>query len=82
MRVRAELAVCMVLALAASAIASPQNSATAPSRTARRNGSIAGRIIHPDGAAAEGARIAVYAVVEDAPGATSPSPTRLQGRLA
>jgi hypothetical protein len=69
MRVRAELVVLLVLVLAATAAGSPQTSATSTNRTPRRTGSIAGRIIHPEGAAADGARIAVYAVVEDAPGA-------------
>ena len=35
----------------------------------RKNGSVAGRIIHADGAAAEGARVAVYAIRDGAPAA-------------
>lgn len=38
-------------------------------RASSQTGSIAGRIIHADGAAAEGARVAVYAVRDDAPAA-------------
>ena len=38
-------------------------------RASRKSASIAGRVIHADGAAAEGARIAVYAVREGAPAA-------------
>ena len=69
MRVRAELVVLMVLALGATTSASAQTSASSASRTPRGTATIAGRIIHADGAAADGARIAVYAAVEDAPGA-------------
>ena len=36
-------------------------------RATRRNASIAGRIIHADGAAAEAARVSVYAIREGAP---------------
>ena len=43
----------------------PQNGA----RATRKSGSIAGRVIHADGAAAEGARVAVYAMREGAPAA-------------
>lgn len=45
--------------------AAGQSSARAP----RKNGSIAGRVIDADGAAAEGARVAIYAVREGAPAA-------------
>ena len=38
-------------------------------RASRNTGSIAGRVIHADGAAAEGARVAVYAIRDDAPAA-------------
>ena len=38
-------------------------------RASRKSASIAGRVIHADGAAAEGARVAVYAVREGAPAA-------------
>src|SRR5687767_7491568 len=38
-------------------------------RASRKTGSIAGRVIHADGAAADGARVAVYAVRDDAPAA-------------
>ena len=41
----------------------------AQTRTPRKGASIAGRVIHADGAAAEGARVAVYAVREGAPAA-------------
>lgn len=40
-------------------------------RPNRTSGSIAGRIIHSDGAAAEGARVAVYAVRDGAPAAVA-----------
>jgi hypothetical protein len=43
--------------------------AKAAGRAPRKNASVAGRIIHADGAAAEGARVAVYAVREGAPAA-------------
>jgi hypothetical protein len=43
-----------------------QSTAARGSNGPRRTGSIAGRVIHPEGAAAEGARVAVYAVREGA----------------
>ena len=56
-----------VLAIGASLQPSAQTT-TRTSGAPRRSASIAGRVIHADGAAAEGARVAVYAVVEGAPG--------------
>lgn len=47
----------------------PPALAQSGARASRRTGSIAGRIIHADGAAAEGARVAVYAVRDEAPAA-------------
>jgi len=57
------------LLIAAGVIASTFGDASAQSSagTSRKNAAIAGRIIHADGAAAEGARVAVYAVREGAP---------------
>ena len=51
----------VVLAGASAAVAIAQRAAT------RRTASVAGRIIHADGAAAEGARVAVYAMRQGAP---------------
>jgi len=47
----------------------PTRDAFAQTRAARKGASIAGRVIHADGGAAEGARVAVYAVREGAPAA-------------
>ena len=55
----------VLLASSLSGHAAAQTAARA-NEGPRRTGSIAGRIIHPDGAAAEGARVAVYAVREGA----------------
>jgi hypothetical protein len=44
-------------------------SAQSSTRWSRKNASIAGRVIHADGAAAEGARVAVYATRDGAPAA-------------
>ena len=52
-----------------------------PSRPARRSASIAGRVIQADGTAAEGARVAVYAVREGAAAAVAGvATTRYDGR--
>ena len=58
------IVLCVLLALSVGELAAqtPRAGVAVPRRTA----SIAGRVIHPDGAAAEGARIAVYAVREGA----------------
>ena len=48
---------------------SREAAAQSGARAARKTGSIAGRVIDADGAAAEGARVAVYAVRDDAPAA-------------
>lgn len=64
MLVRALIAALLVvIGVADAAVA--QTGTRAP----RRSASIAGRVIHADGAAAEGARVAVYAVREGAPAA-------------
>ena len=69
MTVRAPWFVLLLFTLAIPAPLSAQSSTTGATRAPRRTASLAGRIIHPEGAAAEGARIAVYAVVEGAAGA-------------
>lgn len=58
-----------VVATLLIAINLAHTSAQTGARGARKNGGIAGRIIHADGAAAEGARVAVYAVRDGAPAA-------------
>lgn len=75
MILRVVIAALLVVAVAAntsllrqSLKASATDAQTAP-HAARKNASVAGRVIHADGAAAEGARVAVYAVVEGAPAA-------------
>jgi hypothetical protein len=50
-------------------------SAQSGARGLRKNASIAGRVIHADGAAAEGARIAVYAIREGAPASVAGTAT-------
>jgi hypothetical protein len=60
----AGLAVLLAISLCGQAAA--QTPAARANDGPRRTGSIAGRVIHPDGAAAEGARVAVYAVREGA----------------
>ena len=57
----------LLIAAGMMASAFADASAQPSSGTARKNATIAGRIIHADGAAAEGARVAVYAVREGAP---------------
>ncbi len=54
----------LLLALSISADARAQTNGTRASGGPRRTASIAGRVIHADGAAADGARVAVYAVRE------------------
>jgi hypothetical protein len=66
MKVRAPLLLLLLLVVYGSA--SAQNRASSAARN-RPTASIAGRIIHTDGAAAEGARVVVYAMVEGAPAA-------------
>ena len=67
------VALLVTISVADTSQARPDLQATAPgqgsARAARQTGSIAGRVIHADGAAAEGARVAVYAVREGAPAA-------------
>jgi hypothetical protein len=65
---RAPLLVLLVLVLTVDAVSSAQNGASG-GRKPGRTASIAGRIIHADGTAADGARVAVYAVREGAPAA-------------
>ncbi len=69
MVVRAVAAAVLIAAgLEPAAVAQRRDAAAAQSaRAARKNGSIAGRVIHADGVAAEGARVAVYAMREGAP---------------
>lgn len=74
------LALALALLLAAMDPAlSAQNASGV--RGPRRTGSIAGRIIQADGAAAQGARVAVYAVREDAAaGVVGTTTSRYDGR--
>jgi hypothetical protein len=58
------LAVLLAISLGGRAMA--QTASTRATDGPRRTGSISGRVIHPEGAAAEGARVAVYAVREGA----------------
>ena len=67
MRVRAPLLLLLLVAIEGSVWA--QTAASTTARGARRTGSIAGRIIHTDGTAADGARVVVYAMREGAPAA-------------
>jgi hypothetical protein len=71
MVVRAVAAALLIaISLEPSALArQSRESAAQGARATRKNGSIAGRVIHADGAAAEGARVAVYAMREGAPAA-------------
>jgi hypothetical protein len=64
-----EIRMIFRLLIAAGVITSVFADASAQSSTGtpRKSASIAGRIIHAEGAAAEGARVAVYAVREGAP---------------
>lgn len=66
MKVRAPLLLLLLLVVYGSA--SAQNRASSAARN-RPTASIAGRIIHTDGTAADGARVVVYAMVEGAPAA-------------
>jgi hypothetical protein len=66
MKVRAPLLLLLLLVVYGSAAA--QNRASGAARN-RPTASIAGRIIHTDGTAADGARVVVYAMVEGAPAA-------------
>jgi hypothetical protein len=74
MRIRAYL-VGLLLAALASATLIAQNGAPRGNGAPRRTASIAGRVLHPDGAAADGAHIAVYAVREGAPAAIAGTAT-------
>ena len=67
--VSAALLVVITLADTTLARQSREAAAQTGTRAARKSASIAGRVIHADGAAAEGARVAVYAVRERAPAA-------------
>ena len=69
MKVRASLFLLLVAVATDGAVSSAQNGAPGTGRKPGRTASIAGRIIHADGTAAEGARVAVYAVREGAPAA-------------
>src|SRR5688500_18082510 len=59
----------VLLAIASLADLFAQNSVPRANGGPGRTASIAGRVIHPEGAAADGARVAVYAVREGAPAA-------------
>src|SRR5688500_19287600 len=69
MRVRARLLVRLLALAMGGAVTSAQNAVPGGGRKPGRTASIAGRIIHADGTAADGARVAVYAVREGAPAA-------------
>ena len=67
---RVVLAVLIAISVADPSLADPDGERAAgqtTTRASRKTGSIAGRIIHADGAAAEGARVAVYAVRDGSP---------------
>jgi hypothetical protein len=65
----AAAALLIAVSLEPSALARQSRESAAQGSRGTRNGSIAGRVIHADGTAAEGARIAVYAMREGAPAA-------------
>ena len=67
MALRAKL-IGLALTLVMAGTVAAQNGTSASNRSARRTASIAGRIITAEGAAADGARVVVYAAVEGAPG--------------
>jgi hypothetical protein len=69
MKLRAPLLVLLVLVVTTGSVSSAQNGAAGSGRKPGRTASIAGRIIQADGTAADGARVAVYAVREGAPAA-------------
>jgi hypothetical protein len=70
-----------VLAVPTAGEALAQTAAGRYGVESRRAASIAGRVIHPEGAAAEGARVAVYAVREGAPAAiVAMTTSRYDGR--
>ena len=70
-----------VVVLLTDGEAAAQTAAARPGAGPRKTASIAGRIIHPDGAAADGARVAVYAVREGAAAAIVATTTsRYDGR--
>ena len=70
---RAMMAALLIVACAPDAAWASQSRGATTARNgtpaARKSASIAGRIIHADGTAAEGARIAIYAIREGAPAA-------------
>jgi hypothetical protein len=65
MKLRAPLLLLLLIVADTALIAQSRRASGAPSRG---TASIAGRIIHTDGTAADGARVAVYAMVEGMPG--------------
>src|SRR5688500_11449260 len=69
MKVRASLSFLLLAVAIDGTVSSAQNGASGTARKPGRTASIAGRIIHSDGTAADGARVAVYAVREGAPAA-------------
>jgi len=69
MNVRASLFLLLLAVAIDGTVSSAQNGASGTARKPGRTASIAGRIIHSDGTAADGARVAVYAVREGAPAA-------------
>src|SRR5688500_15529563 len=69
MTVRASLTVLLLAIAIDVSVSSAQNGASSAGRKPGRTASIAGRIIHADGTAADGARVAVYAFREGAPAA-------------
>src|SRR6187431_75099 len=66
---RCPMVVRAVIAALLVATSSDAFGQTGTRASSRKSASIAGRVIHADGAAAESARIAVYAVREGAPAA-------------
>ena len=69
MKVRASLLFLLLAVAVEGTVSSAQNGAPVTGRKPGRTASIAGRVIHADGTAADGARVAVYAVREGAPAA-------------
>ena len=75
MRVRAPLLVLLMAVVIDGSVSSAQNGASGAGRKPGRTASIAGRILHADGTAADGARVAVYAFREGAPAAIAGTTT-------
>jgi hypothetical protein len=69
MKVRAFLSVLLLTVAFEVLLPAAQSSTSSAGRKPGRTASIAGRIVHPDGTAADGARVAVYAFREGAPAA-------------